>query len=79
VIPFYSDIRTIDIYPDSLQDLHLYNNLEDADYILDQSITFLILNDEYFNYIKIDIRFLTNYRLILYTQFYYADGFYKQI
>jgi len=25
VIPFYSDIRTIDIYPDSLQDLHLYN------------------------------------------------------
>ena len=76
VIPFYSNIRTIDIYPDSLQDLHLYNNPEDADYILDQNITFLILNDEYFSYIKADVRFLNNYRLIFYAQFYYADVFY---
>ena len=75
-IPFYSNIRTIDIYPDSLQDLHLYNNPEDADYILDQNITFLILNDEYFNYIKVDSRFQNNYRLIFYAQFYYADVFY---
>ncbi|NVM17166.1 MAG: hypothetical protein HWN80_05575 [Candidatus Lokiarchaeota archaeon] len=77
-IPFYSDIRTIDIYPDSLQDLHLYNNPEDANYILDQNITFLILNDEYFSYIKTDIRFINNYSLIFYAQFYYADGFYGQ-
>jgi len=75
-IPFYSSIRTIDIYLDSLQDLHLFNNPEDADYILDQNITFLILNDEYFNYIKVDIRFQNNYRLIFYAQFYYADVFY---
>lgn len=77
-IPFYSDIRTIDIYPDSLQDLHLYNNPEDANYILNQNITFLILNDEYFSYIKTDIRFINNYHLIFYAQFYYADGFYGQ-
>jgi len=76
-IPFYSHIRTIDIYPDSLQDLHLYNNPEDADYILDQNITFLILNDEYFSYIKADVRFLDNYHLIFYAQFYYADIFYR--
>jgi len=76
-IPFYSNIRTIDIFPDSLQDLHLFNNPEDADYILDQNITFLILNDEYFSYIKADVRFFNNYRLIFYAQFYYADIFYK--
>ncbi len=75
-IPFYSNIRTIDVYPESLQDLYLYNNPEDADYILDQNITFLILNDEYFNYIKVDSRFQNNYRLIFYAQFYYADIFY---
>jgi len=78
-IPFYSNIRTIDIYPDSLQDLHLYNNPEDADYILEQNITFLILNNEYFSYIKTDIRFLNNYRLIFYAQFYYANITLKQI
>ncbi|MBY9010118.1 MAG: hypothetical protein KGD74_09665 [Candidatus Lokiarchaeota archaeon] len=77
-IPFYSNIRTIDIYPDSLQDLHLFNNPEDADYILNQNITFLILNDEYFTYIKTDIRFLNNYHLIFYAQVYYADVFYGQ-
>ena len=77
-IPFYSNIRTIDIYPNSLQDLHLYNNPEDADYILEQNVTFLILNDEYFSYIKADVRFLNNYRLILYAQFYYADIFYRR-
>lgn len=76
VIPFYSDIRTIEIYPDNLQELHLYNNPEDADYILDQNIIFLILNDEYFSYIKADVRFLNNYHLIFYAQFYYDDGFY---
>ena len=75
-IPFYSNVRTIDIYPNSLQDLHLYNNPEDADYILEQNITFLILNNEYFSYIKTDIRFLNNYRLIFYAQFYYANIFY---
>ena len=77
-IPFYSNIRTIDIYPDSLQDLYLYNNPEDADYVLDQNITFLILNDEYFIYIKADVRFLNNYRLIFYAQFYYSDVFYRR-
>ena len=77
-IPFYSNIRTIDIYPNSLQDLHLYNNPEDADYILEQNVTFLILNDEYFSYIKADVRFLNNYHLILYAQFYYADIFYRR-
>ena len=75
-LPFYSDIRTIDIYPDSLQDLHLFNNPEDADYIFDQNITFLILNDEYFDYITTDIRFISNYHLIFYAQFYYADVYY---
>jgi hypothetical protein len=75
-IPFYSNIRTIDIYPNSLQDLHLFDNPEDADYILDQNITFLILNDEYFSYIKADVRFLDNYHLIFFAQFYYADNFY---
>jgi len=77
-IPFYSNIRTIDIYSNSLQDLHLYNNPEDADYILEQNVTFLILNDEYFSYIKADVRFLNNYHLILYAQFYYADIFYRR-
>ncbi len=77
-IPFYSNIRTIDIYPDSLQDLHLYNNPEDADYILDQNITFLILNDEYFDYIKVDIRFQSNYHLIFYAQFYYVNMFHEK-
>ncbi|MHA1459189.1 MAG: hypothetical protein ACTSQR_05935, partial [Promethearchaeota archaeon] len=72
-IPFYSNIRTVDIYPDSLQDLHLFNNPEDADYILDQNITFLILNDEYFSYIKVDSRFQSRYHLIFYAQFYYAN------
>ncbi|MHA1478702.1 MAG: hypothetical protein ACTSPU_10925 [Promethearchaeota archaeon] len=75
-IPFYSNIRTIDIYPDSLQDLHLYNNPEDANYILEQNITFLILNNEYFSYIKVDSRFQSSYHLIFYAQFYYADVFY---
>ena len=77
-IPFYSNIRTIDIYPDSLQDLHQYNNPEDADYILEQNVTFLILNDEYFSYIKGDSRFQSNYHLIFYAQFYYADVFYAR-
>jgi len=77
-IPFYSDIRTIDIYPDSLQDLYLYNNPEDADYILEQNITFLILNDIYFSYIKLDARFISNYHLIFYAQVYYADILYGQ-
>ena len=77
-IPYYSNIRTIDIYPESLQDLHLFNNPEDADYILDQNITFLILNDVYFSYIVSDIRFLNNYHLIFYAQVYYADGFYAR-
>jgi len=76
VIPFYSNIRTIDIYPYSLQDLHVYNNPTDADYILEQNITILILNDEYFNYIKVDSRFLSNYHLIFYAQVYYADILY---
>ena len=76
-IPFYSNLRTIDIYPDSLQDLYLYNNPEDADYILNQNITFLILNDEYFSYIKADVRFINNYHLIFYAQFYYVDIFYR--
>ena len=75
-IPYYSNIRTIDIFPRSLQDLHLYNNPEDSDYILNQNITFLILNDEYFNYIKVDSRFQNNYHLIFYAQFYYADYYY---
>ena len=75
-LPFYSNIRTIDIYPYSLQDLHVYNNPMDADYILEQNITFLILNDEYFDYIKVDSRFLSNYRLIFYAQVYYADILY---
>ncbi len=75
-LPFYSNIRTIDIYPYSLQDLHVYNNPTDADYILEQNITFLILNDEYFDYIKADSRFLSNYRLIFYAQVYYADILY---
>ena len=77
-IPFYSDIRTIDIYPDSLQDIHLYNNPEDSSYVLDQNITFLILNDEYFSYIKTDIRFINNYHLIFYAQFFFADVFYSR-
>ncbi len=75
-LPFYSNIRTIDIYPYSLQDLHVYSNPMDADYILEQNITFLILNDEYFDYIKVDSRFLSNYRLIFYAQVYYADILY---
>jgi len=75
-LPFYSNIRTIDIYPYSLQDLHVYNNPTDADYILEQNITFLILNDDYFDYIKVDSRFLSNYRLIFYAQVYYADILY---
>ena len=77
VIPFYSNIRTIDIYPYSLQDLHVYNNPADADYILEQNITLLILNDDYFNYIKVDSRFLSNYHLIFYAQVYYADFLYN--
>jgi len=76
-IPFYADIKTIDIYPESLQNLHIFNNPEDADYIFNLNITFLILNDEYFNYIKTDIRFSTNYHLIFYAQFYYASSVYR--
>jgi hypothetical protein len=72
-IPFYAEILTIDIYPDSLQNLHIYNNPEDADYIFNLNITFLILNDEYFDYIKTDLRFTANFNLIFYAQFLYAD------
>jgi len=74
---FYSNIRIIDIYPYSLQDLHVYDNPMDADYILEQNITFLILNDDYFDYIKVDSRFLNNYHLIFYAQLYYADILYN--
>lgn len=76
-IPFYADINTIDIYPESLQNLHIFNNPEDADYIFSLNITFLILNDEYFDYIKSDIRFSTSYHLIFYAQFFYAFSAYK--
>jgi len=73
-IPYYAEVRTIDIFPESLQDLHVFNNPEDADYILNQNITFLILNDEYFSYIKSDIRFTNNYNLLFYAQLFYAEG-----
>ncbi len=73
-IPFYANIRTIDIYPKSLQDLHVFNNPEDADYIFTQNITFLILNDEFFAYIKGDGRFTTNYRLIFNAQLFYIEN-----
>ncbi|MFX0178066.1 MAG: hypothetical protein ACFE85_17750 [Candidatus Hodarchaeota archaeon] len=76
-IPFYADIKTVDIYPESLQDLHIFNNPEDVDYIFGLNITFLILNDEYFDYIKNDIRFSTNYHLIFYAQFFYASRIYR--
>ena len=73
-IPFYAEIPTIDIYPESLQDLYIYNHPEDADYILNQNITILILNDQYFEYIKSDARFITNYKMIFFAQLFYADG-----
>jgi len=73
-IPYYAEVRTIDIFPESLQDLHVFNNPEDADYILNQNITFLILNDDYFSYIKSDIRFTNNYSLLFYAQLFYAEG-----
>ena len=73
-IPFYADIRTIDIYPDSLQDKHIFQYPEDADYILGQNITLLILNDEYFDYIKSDSRFITNYHLIFNAQLFYKEN-----
>jgi hypothetical protein len=73
-IPFYANIRTIDIYPKSLQDLHVFNNPEDADYILAQNITFLILNEEFFAYIKVDSRFTANYRLIFNAQLFYVEN-----
>ena len=73
-IPFYANIRTIDIYPESLQDKHIFQYPEDADYILEQNITFLILNDEYFDYIKSDSRFITNYHLIFNAQLFYEEN-----
>jgi len=73
-IPFYADIRTIDIYPESLQDKHVFQNPEDADYILEQNISLLILNDEYFDYIKSDSRFMTNYHLIFNAQLFYEEN-----
>jgi len=45
----------------------------EADYILERNFMFLILDDDYFDYIKVDSRFLSNYRLIFYAQVYYAD------
>ena len=64
-IPYYAEVRTIDIYPESLQDLHVFNNPEDADYILNQNITFLILNDDYFSYIKSDLQINISIILII--------------
>jgi hypothetical protein len=73
-IPFYANIRTIDIYPESLQDKHVFTFPEDADYILDQNISILILNDDYFEYIKIDPRFTANYQLIFNAQLFYVEN-----
>ena len=73
-IPYYAGIRTIDIYPEGTQDVHLYNNPEDVDYIFDQNITFLILKDPYFDYVTIDIRFYNNYRFICYALFFLNQG-----
>lgn len=73
-IPYYAEIRTIDIYPESLQDKHVYLYPEDADYILKQNITLLILNDENFDYIKSDMRFTMNYHLIFNAQLFYVEG-----
>jgi len=72
-IPFYADIRTIDIFPNSLQDEHLFYNPEDIDHLMAQNISLFILNDEYFDYIKTDIRFITNYHLIFYAQAFYIE------
>lgn len=73
-IPFYANIRTIDIYPESLQDKHVFTYPEDADYILDQNISILILNDDYFEYIKADSRFTVNYRIIFNAQLFYVEN-----
>ena len=62
-IPYYAGIRTIDIHEQSLQDKHVLENFRDAEYILDQNITFLILSATY-NFIKIHPDFI-KYRLIV--------------